>query len=179
MDRRSSCKHSTEQGLKRGSCRSCQNRQRKCCSAVTHLKSPSSFSCCTSLDTIGLINTLLTIVPMTKYPKMLTGPSQPVLQRRRKKGRLRSQTKGHSSTPGLEQSEPSTVTSLHLHRTLWASTAQGRSPLGVQSPLTHTYNAPAVTAAVVTWVPGSKTEQRKEVCSGVGMGPYLWKHWYV
>lgn len=29
-----------------------------------------------------------------------------------------------------------------------------------QSPLTHTYSAPAVTAAVVTWVPGSKTEQR-------------------
>lgn len=62
---------------------------------MTHLKSPSSFSCCTSLDTIGLINTLLTIVPMTKYPKMLTGPSQPVLQRRRKRGWLRSQTEGH------------------------------------------------------------------------------------
>lgn len=29
-----------------------------------------------------------------------------------------------------------------------------------QSPVTHTFSAPAVTAAVVRWVPGSKTEQR-------------------
>lgn len=46
----------------------------------THLKSPSSFSCCTSFATMGPINTLFTTVPRMKYPKMLTGPSQPVLK---------------------------------------------------------------------------------------------------
>lgn len=46
----------------------------------TYLKSPSSFSCCTSFATMGLINTLFTTVPRMKYPKMLTGPSQLVLK---------------------------------------------------------------------------------------------------
>lgn len=103
-------------------------KQWKCYSAVTHLKSPSSFSCCTSLDTIGLISTLLMIVPMTKYPKILTGPSQPVLQRRRKRGQITHQAKGNSSTPGLKQSEPSALTSLCLHSGLGATTAHPSIP---------------------------------------------------
>ena len=59
---------------------------------------------------------------------MLTGPSQPVLQRRRKRGQLIIQAKGHPSTLGLKQSEPSTVTSLGFHRGLGASTAHPSIP---------------------------------------------------
>lgn len=98
-------------------------------SAGTHLKSPSSFSCCTSLNTIGLINTLLIIVPMMKYPKMLTGPSQPVLQRR-KRSQLIIQAKGHSCTIRLKQSEPSAVSSLGFHRNLGRSFCISQYPQG-------------------------------------------------
>lgn len=114
-------------------------------SAVTHLKSPSSFSCCTSLDTIGLINTLLIIVPMTKYPKMLTGPSQPVLQRR-KKSQLIIQAKGHPCTIRLKQSEDPAVTSLCFHRSLGANTAHPSIPkaeFSLERPLTHVYKYPS------------------------------------
>lgn len=52
----------------------------------THLKSPSSFSCCTSFATMGPITTLFTTVPRMKYPKMLTGPSQLVLKGGREGG---------------------------------------------------------------------------------------------
>lgn len=54
----------------------------------THRKSPSSFSCCTSFVTMGPIKVLFTMVPRMKYPKMLTGPSQPVLKGRGE-GRVR------------------------------------------------------------------------------------------
>jgi len=122
---------------------------------VTHLKSPSSFSCCTSLDTIGLISTLLMIVPMTKYPKILTGPSQPVLQRRRKRGQITHQAKGNSSTPGLKQSEPSALTPLCLHSGLGATTAHPSIPkaevlLECRDPSPTHESTPRVAAAVIT-----------------------------
>lgn len=131
-------------------------------SAGTHLKSPSSFSCCTSLNTIGLINTLLIIVPMMKYPKMLTGPSQPVLQRR-KRSQLIIQAKGHSCTIRLKQSKPSAVSSLAFHRNMGRSFcisqySQDRVLWRVET--TH----PCVKISiwgVVTWLAGSKERTQK------------------
>lgn len=82
----------------------------------THLKSPSNFSCCTSFETMGLIRILLTIVPMIKYPKMHTGPNQPVL----KWGKRREVAFTECYKRVLLFSVPShTITLLHIQKPLF------------------------------------------------------------
>lgn len=150
-------------------------------SAGTHLKSPSSFSCCTSLDTIGLINTLLIIVPMTKYPKMLTGPSQPVLQRRKRSQPI-IQAKGHSCIIRFKQSEPSAVTSLGFHRSLGANIAhanisKAEFSLEYRDHSTMCTNIHLQSCNVGGMLQKKNTEKR--CASRARMHPYLRKHWYV